>query len=143
MQHITLIPAAFQPPVKVDRLRLRALMEREQQQFAEEHPASHQLFERAREFLLGGVPMNWMSKWASPFPLFVREAQGAHFICVDGREYIDFCLGDTGAMTGHSPQPAVDAIAHQLGRGITTMLPTEDSVWLGQELARRFGMRYW
>jgi glutamate-1-semialdehyde 2,1-aminomutase len=118
-------------------------MEREERRFAREHPKSRELFERAREFLLGGVPMNWMSKWASPFPPFVREAHGAHFTCVDGHDYIDFCLGDTGAMTGHSPEQALSAIIEQLGRGITLMLPTEDSIWLGEELRRRFGMRYW
>lgn len=129
--------------MKLDRTRLKALMEAEQRRFAGEHPRSLELFDRARGFLLGGVPMNWMTKWASPFPVFVRSAQGAHFTCVDGHEYIDFCLGDTGAMTGHSPEPAVAAIREQLGRGMTLMLPTEDSVWLGQELTRRFGMRYW
>jgi glutamate-1-semialdehyde 2,1-aminomutase len=118
-------------------------MEREERRFAGEHPKSRELFERAREFLLGGVPMNWMSKWASPFPLFVREAHGAHFTCVDGHDYVDFCLGDTGAMTGHSPEQALAAITRQLGRGITLMLPTEDAIWLGEELTRRFGMRYW
>jgi glutamate-1-semialdehyde 2,1-aminomutase len=129
--------------MKLERMRLAALMEREEQRFAREHPKSRELFERAREFLLGGVPMNWMSKWASPFPPFVREAHGAHFTCVDGHDYIDFCLGDTGAMTGHSPEQALGAIIEQLGRGITTMLPTEDSIWLGEELKRRFGMRFW
>jgi glutamate-1-semialdehyde 2,1-aminomutase len=118
-------------------------MKREERRFASEHPKSRELFGRASEFLLGGVPMNWMSKWASPFPLFVREAHGAHFTCVDGHDYVDFCLGDTGAMTGHSPEQALAAITGQVGRGITLMLPTEDSIWLGEELTRRFGMRYW
>jgi glutamate-1-semialdehyde 2,1-aminomutase len=118
-------------------------MKREERRFTGEHPKSRELFGRASEFLLGGVPMNWMSKWASPFPLFVREAHGAHFTCVDGHDYVDFCLGDTGAMTGHSPEQALAAITGQVGRGITLMLPTEDSIWLGEELTRRFGMRYW
>jgi glutamate-1-semialdehyde 2,1-aminomutase len=87
--------------------------------------------------------MNWMSKWAGPFPVFVREAQGSHFTCVDGHDYIDLCLGDTGAMTGHSPAAAVDAISEQLRRGVTFMLPTEDGVWVGEELARRFGLPFW
>lgn len=129
--------------MRLDRTRLTALMKREERRFAAEHPKSRELFGRASEFLLGGVPMNWMSKWASPFPLFVREAHGAHFTCVDGHDYVDFCLGDTGAMTGHSPEQALAAITGQVGRGITLMLPTEDSIWLGEELTRRFGMRYW
>ena len=129
--------------MRLDRTRLTALMKREERRFAAEHPKSRELFGRASEFLLGGVPMNWMSKWASPFPLFVHEAHGAHFTCVDGHDYVDFCLGDTGAMTGHSPEQALAAITGQVGRGITLMLPTEDSIWLGEELTRRFGMRYW
>jgi glutamate-1-semialdehyde 2,1-aminomutase len=87
----------------IDRSRLASLMAREQKKFVDERPKSKALFERARKSLLAGVPMNWMVKWAGAFPPFVREAQGAHFFDVDGHRYIDFCLGDTGAMTGHSP----------------------------------------
>jgi glutamate-1-semialdehyde 2,1-aminomutase len=73
----------------------------------------------------------------------VAEAHGAHFTDVDGRDYVDLCLGDTGAMTGHSPAGFTDAIAHQAKRGITLMLPTEDAIWVGEELARRFGLPLW
>jgi glutamate-1-semialdehyde 2,1-aminomutase len=75
--------------------------------------------------------------------VFATEAGGARFRDVDGLEYVDFCLGDTGAMTGHSPQPAVQAVAEQASRGITLMLPSEDALWVGEELARRFGLPYW
>ena len=81
-----------------------------------------------------GVPMNWMVKWAGAFPPFVREAQGAHFYDVDGHRYIDFCLGDTGAMTGHSPFATVKAVEEQMKRGITLMLPTEDAIFVAEEL---------
>src|ERR1700756_407388 len=107
----------------IDRSRLASLMQGEQQRFVNAHPKSKALFERAGKTLLGGVPMNWMMKWAGAFPPFVREAQGAHFFDVDGNRYIDFCLGDTGAMTGHSPSAAVKAAEEQLKRGITLMLP--------------------
>src|SRR6266851_3473001 len=79
----------------IERQRLKALMQREQKRFVDERPKSKALFERASKSLLGGVPMNWMVKWAGAFPPFVREAQGAHFFDVDGLRYIDFCLGDT------------------------------------------------
>ena len=131
------------PTRTVDRARLAALMSRETERFTAEHPRSRALYERARTSLLGGVPMNWMAKWAGSFPVFVEHAEGAHFTDVDGRTYVDFCLGDTGAMTGHSPSVAVEAIARQAERGVTLMLPTEDSVWVGEELQRRFGLRYW
>ena len=118
-------------------------MEREQRRFAEARPRSKTLFERARKSLLSGVPMSWMTRWPGPFPLFVKEARGAHFTDVDGHRYVDLCLGDTGSMTGHSPPAAVEAITAQARRGITLMLPTEDSIWVGEELTRRFGLPYW
>src|SRR5579885_1427728 len=127
----------------IDRARLRQVLAEEEQQFIETHPKSFKLFQQAKENLLAGVPMNWMMKWASPYPVFVQKAQGAHFTDVDGIEYIDLCLGDTGAMTGHAPPEAVNAIITQLKNGITFMLPTEDSLWVAAELHRRFGMKYW
>jgi glutamate-1-semialdehyde 2,1-aminomutase len=127
----------------IDRSRLQSLMQREQKKFVDERPKSKALFERARKSLLAGVPMNWMVKWAGAFPPFVREAQGAHFFDVDGHRYIDFCLGDTGAMTGHSPLATVEAVEEQLRRGITLMLPGEDSIFVAEELQQRFHLPYW
>ncbi len=118
-------------------------MQREQKRFVDERPKSKALFDRASSSLLGGVPMNWMAKWAGAFPPFVREAQGAHFYDVDGHRYIDFCLGDTGAMTGHSPSATVKAVEEQSRRGLTLMLPSEDAVFVGEELQARFGLRCW
>src|SRR5205814_4872672 len=127
----------------ISRIRLQSLMQREQKRFVDERPKSKALFERARKSLLGGVPMNWMAKWAGAFPPFVREAQGAHFYDVDGHRYVDFCLGDTGAMTGHSPSSTVKAIEQQSRRGITLMLPSEDAIFVGEELQKRFGLPCW
>ncbi len=87
--------------------------------------------------------MPWMIRWAGGFPVFAAEARGARFRDVDGLEYADFCLGDTAAMTGHSPAPTVRAVADQAARGITLMLPSEDALWVGEELARRFGLPSW
>jgi glutamate-1-semialdehyde 2,1-aminomutase len=127
----------------VDRARLQPLMEREQKKFVDERPKSKSLFDRASKSLLAGVPMNWMAKWAGAFPPFVREARGAEFFDVDGHRYIDLCLGDTGAMTGHSPSATVSALEQQARRGITTMLPSEDAIVVGEELQQRFGLPYW
>jgi glutamate-1-semialdehyde 2,1-aminomutase len=127
----------------VSRARVAELTEREERTFREEHPRSLELAERAKRSLLAGVPMHWMAKWPGGSPVFVAEARGARFVDVDGREYVDLCLGDTGAMTGHSPPTTVAAIAEQAARGITLMLPTEDAAWVGEELARRFGLQYW
>ena len=127
----------------IDRTRLQSLMDREQKKFVADRPKSAALFERARKSLLGGVPMNWMAKWAGAFPPFVREARGAEFFDVDGHRYIDFCLGDTGAMTGHSPSATVSAVEQQARRGITLMLPSEDAILVGEELQQRFGLPFW
>lgn len=127
----------------IDRGRLGKLREREEKRFVEEHPRSAELYARAEHSLLGGVPMNWMKKWAGAFPVFVKHAKGAHFTCVDGREYVDLCLGDTGAMTGHSPDVVVDAVAKRAREGITLMLPTEDALVVGEDLKKRFGLPYW
>src|SRR5438445_10328284 len=124
----------------ISREKLKQLSKREEQKFVAENPKSAVMYARARRSLLGGVPMNWMRKWAGAFPVFVAGAKGAHFTDVDGREYVDLCLGDTGAMTGHSPDVVADAIAKRVREGITLMLPTGDSGWVGKGLERRFGV---
>ena len=127
----------------IERNRLGKLQEREAQRFVAEHPRSAELYRRAQISLLGGVPMNWMKKWAGAFPVFVAHAKGAHFTCEDGHEYVDLCLGDTGAMTGHSPDVVAEAVARRVRDGITLMLPTEDAIFVGEDLQRRFGLPYW
>ncbi|MDP9331328.1 MAG: aspartate aminotransferase family protein [Actinomycetota bacterium] len=131
------------PVDPLDRGRLHDLMERERQTFRDAHPASKTLFEHAKSSLLYGVPMNWMVRWPGDHPVFVDHAEGASFVDVDGNEYVDFCLGDTGGMAGHGPKVVVDAIADRAAKGITLMLPTEDSIWVGEEMQRRFGMHLW
>ncbi len=127
----------------VDPARVTALSAVENDRFASTHPRSREIFERARAVMPGGVPMSWMVKWPGAFPVFVAEASGAHFRDVDGHDYVDLCLGDTGAMTGHSPPPTVATVREQVGRGITAMLPTEDAVVVAEELRRRFGLPLW
>jgi glutamate-1-semialdehyde 2,1-aminomutase len=127
----------------LDRTRLADLLDQEEQLFHKTHPKSYELYQRARKSLHGGVPMLWMVRWAGSFPVFVKEAKGAHFTDVDGNTYLDLCLGDTGAMTGHSPEATVRAIHEQAQKGITLMLPYEEAIWVGEELQRRFGLPYW
>ena len=131
------------PERLLDRGRLAGLVEQEGRRFVESHPRSQELFERGRGALLAGVPMPWMTEWASPFPVFAESATGARFTDVDGNEYVDLCLGDTGAMTGHSPPATAAAVAERAARGVTLMLPTEDASWVGEELSRRFGLPRW
>ena len=131
------------PSSPFDRAWLTELTQRELRRFADGHPRSAALFARGQVSLIGGVPMPWMMRWAGGFPPFAARAAGARITDVDGHDYVDLCLGDTGAMTGHGPPTVLAAIAAQAERGITTMLPTEDSIWVAEELARRFGVAHW
>lgn len=127
----------------VDRPRVSDLLAAERRRFRTDHPRSVALFERARGCMVGGVPMPWMTEWASPCPIVVDRAEGSRLVDIDGHEYVDLCLGDTGAMTGHAPKAAVAAISAQAARGITSMLPNEDAVWVAEEMGRRFGLPKW
>ena len=111
----------------VDRPRVAGLMERERTTFRQRHARSGQLAGEAKRSLLFGVPMNWMIRWPGDHANYVDRAEGARFWDVDGNEFIDLCLGDTGGMAGHAPRATVDAIARQAGKGITLMLPSEDA----------------
>jgi glutamate-1-semialdehyde 2,1-aminomutase len=126
----------------IDRGNLSALLRQETVLFETLHPRSKALAAEAG-CLVAGVPMPWMRRWPGSFPLVVEKAVGARFTDADGLDYIDLCLGDTGAMTGHANELINGAISAQLARGATTMLPTEDAAWNARELARRFGLPKW
>jgi glutamate-1-semialdehyde 2,1-aminomutase len=115
----------------------------EESRFLKLHPKSGELFKKGKEVMAGGVPMSWMAKWPGAYPVFVDSAKGSRFTDVDGNEYVDLCLGDTGSMTGHSPKATVKAIKKQLKRGLTAMLPTVDAVEVGKDLTNRFGLPLW
>ena len=128
----------------LDRTRLASLLEAEQAAYTAAHPRSRALFGEAGN-LFGRVPMTWMNMWTGGFPLYLDHAKGNRITDVDGHTYVDFALGDTGAMAGHSPAATVAAVSRRMGElgGITTMLPTEDAQWVGAELTRRFGLPLW
>ncbi len=137
-------PVPAKPVPAVDRSRLADLIDRERARYAAGHPRSAELF-RAADHLFGRVPMTWMAKWAGGFPAYLDRAWGNRVLDVDGNEYVDFALGDTGAMAGHSPEATVRAVQLRLAElgGVTTMLPTADAEWVAAELARRFGLPLW
>jgi glutamate-1-semialdehyde 2,1-aminomutase len=127
----------------MDRDRLEGLIQTERERFAGDHSRSRELFADARRNLLAGVPMSWMSRWPGGHPIFAVDAAGARITDADGNTYVDLCLGDTGAMAGHAPAATAAAVAERYAKGATLMLPTEDSIWVAGELARRFGLPKW
>jgi glutamate-1-semialdehyde 2,1-aminomutase len=128
----------------LDRALLTSLTERERATYAETHPRSAELY-AAADHLFGRVPMTWMNMWSGGFPLYLDRAWGNRVVDVDGHEYVDFAMGDTGAMAGHGPGATVEAVTRRMRDlgGITTMLPTADAEWVGAELTRRFGLPLW
>ena len=128
----------------IDRTRLRPLLERERDTYAQRTPESRRLFEQA-DHLFGRVPMTWMNKWAGGYPMYLDTAHGNRVTTVDGHEFVDFALGDTAAMAGHSPEATVAAVVARYGikGGATTMLPTADAEWVAADLTRRFGLPLW
>jgi glutamate-1-semialdehyde 2,1-aminomutase len=127
----------------IDRDRLARLADRERELWARTHPRSRALFEEAGH-LFGRVPMTWMAKWSGG-PAYLDRAEGNRITDVDGTTYVDFALGDTGAMAGHSPRATVEAVTRRVAGlgGVTTMMPTADAEWVGAELERRFGLPLW
>lgn len=130
-------------PTGIPPARVRALAEAERARYEAAHPRSRALAERSAAHLMFGVPLHWMNDWATPFPLHVAEARGARLTDVDGHELVDFCLGDTGAMFGHSPPAVTEALQRQAARGLTTMLAGEDAAAVSALLADRFGLPRW
>lgn len=127
----------------IDWSRAQAFAHAEREAFIRNNPRSAALAERAQQHLLFGVPLHWMRDWGTPFALHVDHASGAQVTDVDGHTRVDFCLGDTGAMFGHSPEPVARALAAQASRGYTTMLASEDAAVVGEQLASRFGLPFW
>ena len=127
----------------VTEANIKAMLAREEALFLQRNPNSKRLSEDAAKNWLRGVPMHWMVDWGTPFPLFVTKANGVDVTDADGNHYIDFCLGDTGAMFGHSPAPVVEALQREGANGFTTMMPSADAAIVGQLLEDRFGLPCW
>ena len=128
----------------IDRVRLTAAIEDERALHVQRSPRSKALYDQA-DHLFGRVPMTWMNKWAGGHPIYLDTARGNRITDVDGCEYVDFALGDTGAMAGHSPEATVKAVQQRIGveGGITTMMPSADAEWVAADLTRRFGLPLW
>jgi glutamate-1-semialdehyde 2,1-aminomutase len=127
----------------VSARRIGGLRQREAAAFAAARPRSAECIAAGAPHWLSGLPMHWMRDWPMPFPMVVKKALGARIVDIDGNRLDDFCLGDTGAMFGHSPAPVARAIRRQARRGLTTMLPGEDAAAVGALLAERFGLPVW
>jgi glutamate-1-semialdehyde 2,1-aminomutase len=123
--------------------RLEKLRAREAKRFSAGRPKAKAALDQGAGAFLDGVPLHWMKDWPMPHLPLISKAKGARITDVDGYEIDDFCLGDTGSMFGHSPAPVAKAIRHQATRGLTYMLPSEDTLEAGRLLTERFGDFRW
>jgi len=137
------MPEAGGVPLRgIGRRRLDAFRAAEVARYVAARPRSQALAAGARGYY-AGVPLHWMLDWPLPFPLVVADAVGATLTDVDGHRLADFCLGDTGSMFGHSPEPVVRALREQAAHGLAYMLPTPTALDVGRLLCERFGLPNW
>ena len=127
----------------IDADRLTRFATREAKRYAAARPKAKAALDKGASAYLSGVPLHWMKDWPMPHLPLVARAKGARITDIDGYEIDDFCLGDTGSMFGHSPEPVARAIRHQATRGLTYMLPTEDALEAGRLLQDTFGPFRW
>ncbi|MEM3577422.1 MAG: aspartate aminotransferase family protein [Candidatus Bathyarchaeia archaeon] len=76
---------------------------------------SRALYERAKRVLPAGV--SYGIRFFEPYPFYTAKAKGSKLYDADGNEYIDFWLGHTALILGHSPKPVVEAVKRQLENG--------------------------
>ena len=128
---------------RFDPALVTSLLEKEMEKYQCDRPRGRKLATEATRNFLWGVPMYSMKYTPGGIPMFIAEASGSRVVDVDGHEYVDVGLGDTAAFSGHAPPPVVEGLNEKIKQGFTTMALSEDAVWVGQELERRFGMNYW
>ena len=127
----------------VDPARVAALKEREDAAFVRMRPRSQELWTSGQAVMPNGVPMSWLRTSYDHPPLFIETASGSRLRDVDGHEYADFNIADMSMFTGYGPAPVVEAVSRQVALGSQYLLPTEDSIWVAGELARRYGLPLW
>ena len=124
--------------VPVDLGRVIAEQERI---FTERQPESARMAARARGSLAGGVTSSWQI--TAPQPVWLSHGRGSKIYDVDGNEYVDLHGGYGAALAGHAHPAIVEAVRGQVTRGTHFAQPTEDSLVVADELARRFGQPLW
>ncbi len=91
---------------------------------------SAELFERAKRLIPGGV--NSPVRAFSPYPFFTKYAKGSRIVDVEGKEYIDYCMGYGPLILGHAPSQVIEAVKEQLEKGTLYGTPTEQEVELAE-----------
>ncbi|SBW19645.1 aspartate aminotransferase family protein [Protofrankia symbiont of Coriaria ruscifolia] len=121
--------------------RVAALTEREELRLQARTPGSQAMHSRAVRSMTGGVPSSYQAR--DPWPIYLTHGRGSRVWDVDGSEYCDFHNGFGSMVQGHAHPAIVRAVQERIGLGSHFAMPTEDSVIVSEELARRFGLPQW
>src|SRR6266852_5029877 len=123
-------------PITINRKLVEEIVSREETEFRKRTPRSLEMHERAKPSLPMGVSSSFQA--VPPYPLFISHAVGSSIWDIDGNRYTDFHLAFGSLLVGHSHPVLVEALRDQLGRGSLYSLPGADTVFLAEEMVRRF-----
>ncbi len=100
------------------------------------------MLDRARAHMPNGLPMSWMAS-DNDQAVYIDRGHGAGFTDIDGFGYVDFNASDMAMFCGHANPAIVAAVQAQVARSTQFLLPTEASVEVAEELARRYPVPQW
>src|SRR5438552_740362 len=123
-------------PITINPKIVEEIVDREEVEFKKRTTRSKEIHERAKSSMPMGVSSSFQA--VRPYPLFISRAEGSHIWDYDGNEYVDFHLGFGSLLVGHVHPVLVEALRDQLGKGSLYSLPCPDTVFLAEELVRRF-----
>ena len=126
----------------LDRARIGELLARELARFRQARPRTLAMIGRARAHMPNGTPMAWMAS-DNDQPVYIDHGRGAGFTDLDGFTYLDFNASDMAIFCGHANPAIVAAVQAQAARSTQFLLPTEASVEVAEELARRYPVPQW
>src|SRR5215216_2210240 len=135
------IPMVTSSPVKLDRERIKMLTDREEDKLNERTGWSSQMYERAKKSMVNGVPSSYQVR--DPWPIYLKEGRGSKVWDVDGNEMIDFHNGFGSMVQGHAHPAIVKAVQERVAKGTHFAAPVEDSIFVSEQLAERFGLPQW
>ena len=113
----------------------------QQEIFLKRQPRSAELVREAEQVLAGGATSSWQI--AKPQAVWLSHGAGSKVYDVDGNEYVDMHGGYGASIAGHAHPAIVEAVSDRVRRGTHFAQPTEDAIWVAQELARRFDLPLW
>ena len=121
---------------EIDRKRIAALSEAQQEQFRNRTGTSAETYKRALEVMPNGVPSSFQVN--DPWPVYLERGKGSRVWDVDGNEYSDYHNGFGVMAVGHAHPKIVAALTERLGTGTHFAQPVAETTQLAEEICQRF-----